>query len=184
LKDNRGRKITEGEEKQEGEAKKNNVYKKAIGLVFWNVAGVKSKDRDFWDYLEKFYVIGLCETWIDEREWGSLKLRLSKRFVWKCRYAVRAKKKGRAKEGIITGVKKGIEEIKAIDGIQEKRLRLEGPVWRIISVYNNSSIKSKRREIEEMLGDLEEEILCIGGDFNARIGKEEKKIEGEEDEES
>jgi len=44
------------------------VYKKAIGLVFWNVAGVKSKDRDFWDYLEKFDVIGLCETWIEERE--------------------------------------------------------------------------------------------------------------------
>jgi len=25
--------------------------------------------------------------------------------------------------------------------------------------------------------------LCIGGDFNAKIGKEGKKIEGEEDEE-
>jgi len=45
-------------------------------------------------------------------------------------------------------------------------------------------MKSKRKGIEEMLGDLEEEILCIGGDFNARIGKEGKRIEGEEDEES
>jgi len=45
-------------------------------------------------------------------------------------------------------------------------------------------MKSKRREIEEILGDLEEEILCIGGDFNARIRKGGKKIEGEEDEES
>jgi len=43
-------------------------------------------------------------------------------------------------------------------------------------------MKSKRREIEEMLGDLEE-VLCIGGDFNAKIGKEGKRIEGEEDEE-
>jgi len=44
LKDNRGRKITEEKGKkegEEGEARKNNVYKKAIGLVFWNVAGVK-----------------------------------------------------------------------------------------------------------------------------------------------
>jgi len=39
-----------------------------------------------------------------------LKLRLSKRFVWKCQYAVRAQKKGRAKGGIITGVRKGINE--------------------------------------------------------------------------
>jgi len=173
LKDSRGRKITEGEGRKEGEereTRKNSMYK-AIGLVFWNVAGIQNKDRDFWDYLEKFDVIGLCETWIEEREWGSLKLRLSKRFVWKCQYAVRTKNKSRAKGGIITAVRKGIEEInveetKAINGIkriQERRMRLEGRLWRIISVYNNSSMKNKKREIEEILGDLEEEILCIGG---------------------
>jgi len=44
-------------------------------------------------------------------------------------------------------------------------------------------MKSKRREIEDILGDLEEEILCIGRDFNARIGKEGKRIEGKKDEE-
>jgi len=133
LKDSRGRKITEREGKkegEEGETRKNSMYK-AIGLVFWNVAGIKNKDRDFWDYLEKFAVIGLCETWIEEKEWGSLKLRLSKRFVWKCQYVVRVKKKGRAKGGIITGIRKGTEEInveetKAINGIQERRVRLEG----------------------------------------------------------
>jgi len=152
------------EEEEKGEARKNNEYKKAIRIVFWNITRVKRKDRDFWDYLGKFDVIGLCETWIEEREWGSLKLRLSKRFVWKCQYAVRVKRKGRARRGIITGIRKEIEEInveemKAIDGIQERRLRLEGRLWRIISIYNNNSMKSKRREIKEMLGDLEEEIL-------------------------
>jgi len=106
-----------------------------------------------------------------------LKLRLSKRFVWKCQYAVRIKKKGRVRGGIITGARKGMEEInveemKAINRIQERRLRLEGRFWRIISIYNNSSMKSERREIEEMLGD-----------FNARIGKQGKRIEEEEDEE-
>jgi len=110
----------------------------------------------------------LCETWIKERGWESLKVRLSKNFVWKCQYAVRVKRKDRARGGIITGVRKGIEEIsvkeiKAIDGIQERRMRLEGRLWRIITIYNNSSMKSKRKEIEDMLEDLEEEILCIGG---------------------
>jgi len=63
--------------------------------------------------------------------------------------------------------------MKAIDGIQERRLRLEGRLWKIILIYNNSSMKSKRREIEDMLGD-----------FNARIQKERKRIEGKKDKES
>jgi len=105
-----------------------------------------------------------------EERMGSLKLRLSKKFVWKCQYAVRIKRKGRARRGIITSVRKGIEEIsveeiKAINRIQERRLRLEGQLWRIKTIYNNNSMKNKRREIENMLGDLEEEILCIGGEF-------------------
>jgi len=32
-------------------------------------------------------------------------------------------------------------------------------------IHNNSSMKSKGREIEDMLEDLEEEMLCIGGGF-------------------
>jgi len=50
------------EEGEEGEARKNSEYKKTIGIMLWNIAGVKRKDRDFWDYLEKFDIIGLCET--------------------------------------------------------------------------------------------------------------------------
>jgi len=92
-----------GKEGEEGEARKNSEYKKVIGIVFWNITGVKRKDKDFWDYLEKFDVIGLCET-IEEKEWGNLKLKLSKKFVWKCQYAV-IKRKGRAKGEIITGVR-------------------------------------------------------------------------------
>jgi len=108
-----------------------------------------------------------------------LKLRLSKRFVSKYQYAVTVKKKGRARRGIIAGVRKGVEEInveemKAIDGIQERRLRLEGRFWRIISIYNNSSMKNKRREIEEMLRNLEKEILCIGGILMLEKGRREK----------
>jgi len=108
-----------------------------------------------------FDIIGLCEKWIEEREWGNLKLKLPIKFVWKCQYAVRIKRKGRARGGIITGVRQGIEEIsieeiKVIDGIQERRLRLEGRLWRIITIYNNSIMKSKRREIEDILKDLEE----------------------------
>jgi len=41
-----------------GWGSENNI-EKAIGIVFWNMVGLKRKDRDFWNYLEKFDVIGL-----------------------------------------------------------------------------------------------------------------------------
>jgi len=121
--------VTEGkgeEEGKKGETRKNNESKKTIEIIFWNIAGLKRKDRNFLDYLEKFDVIDMCETRIKERNWGSMKLSLPKNFIWKCQYAVRVKKKRRSKR-IITGVRKEIEEInikevKVMYGIQERRL--------------------------------------------------------------
>jgi len=37
-----------------GETGKNSKSKKTIGIVFWNIAELKRKDRDFWDYLERY----------------------------------------------------------------------------------------------------------------------------------
>lgn len=52
------------------------------------------------------------------------------------------KKKGRAKGGIITGVRRGIEKIDSVgnivedvNSVQERRLRIEGKIWRIITLY-------------------------------------------------
>jgi len=75
-----------------------------------------------------------------------------------------------------------VEKVKAIDRILERRLRLEGRIWRTIMIYNNSSMNIKKAVIEDMLEDSEEEMLCIGEDFNSIIGKEGKRIKGKEDE--
>ncbi|XP_024884581.1 trichohyalin-like [Temnothorax curvispinosus] len=157
-------------------------------MIFWNVAGLKKKDREFWEYIEGFDIIGLCETWVEEKEWERMKRNMSKKFEWKCQYAIREKCKGRAKGGIITGIRKEIEEIDIkeavfVNGMQERRLRVEGEIWRIITVYNGEKMRTLRRELEEMIEEREEEILCIGGDFNARIGGEGKNYEGDNDEE-
>ncbi|TGZ52780.1 Uncharacterized protein DBV15_11272 [Temnothorax longispinosus] len=113
---------------------------------------------------------------------------MSKKFVWKCQYAIREKSKGRTKRGIITGVRKGIEEIgnneiESVNGIQERMLREEGEIWRIITVYNGEKMKTLRRRLEEIVEEREEEILCIGEDFNAKIGEEGKNYEGDNDRE-
>ncbi|KMQ86341.1 hypothetical protein RF55_14685, partial [Lasius niger] len=124
-----------------------------VKIVFWNVAGLKRKDREFWNFIESFDIIGLSETWIEERGWEIIKRSLSKRFSWKCQYAIREKKKGRAKGGIITGIRKGLDEISGeevidVNGIQERRLRIEGRTWKIIMLYNDGKMKDKRKELE------------------------------------
>lgn len=59
---------------------------------------------------------------------------------WKCQPAGRESKKGRARGGIITGVRKEIEEReigeKEIEGIQERELIIDKERWRIITLYN------------------------------------------------
>lgn len=64
--------------------------------------------------------------------------------------------------------------------MQERRLRVEGEIWRILTVYNGIGIKSLKKALENKIGELEEGILCIGGDFNARLGTERGRWEGDE----
>lgn len=50
-------------------------------------------------------------------------------------------------------------------------------------MYNDGKMKEKKKELEGKVRELEEEMLCIGGDFNARIGKEGKRFEESEEKE-
>lgn len=103
-------------------------------MVFWNVAGVSNKDKDFWNYIRNFEFVGLTETWVEEKGWERLKSRLPIGFEWKCQYAIREKKKDRAMGGIITGVKREWvskkterEEI----NIVERRMKVGNNDWRV-----------------------------------------------------
>ncbi|KAJ3628659.1 hypothetical protein MTP99_015955 [Tenebrio molitor] len=75
-------------------------------IVFWNVAGIKNKENEFWKYLGEFDVVGLVETWVEGKGWQRLERRMPREFEWKCQYAERESKKRRAKGGIIMGVKR------------------------------------------------------------------------------
>lgn len=171
----RGRK--EGGALQRKREDKNNIKRTdEMKIVFWNVAGLKKKDREFWKYMEGFDVVGLCKTWIEEKDWKGIEKKLLKAFKWCNQCAVKEKEKGRAKGGILTGVRKSLEEIEATDlnvnGVQERRVRVEGDLWRIVTGYNGVKMKEIKKAIEKKIGELEEGVLCIGGDFNARIGNE------------
>lgn len=85
----------------------------------------------------------------------------------------REKSRGRACGGLITGVKWNITEIEVEEkfrSLQERRVIIQGKIWRIITVYSKD-MKKTRSNIEEMVEATEEERLIIGGDFNARTEK-------------
>lgn len=46
------------------------------------MADMKKKRKKFWEYIERFDVIGLCETWIEEKEWERIRSKLSNNFTW------------------------------------------------------------------------------------------------------
>lgn len=47
-------------EKKRGN-KKGDV-KREMKVIFWNVAGLRNKDKGFWDFVREFDVVGLPET--------------------------------------------------------------------------------------------------------------------------
>ncbi|XP_026827641.1 vicilin-like seed storage protein At2g18540 [Ooceraea biroi] len=75
---------------------------KEIKVIFWNTAGIARKDKDFWEYVRKFKIVNLTETWNKMEAW------MPKEFKWEIQYATRDKKKGRGSGGMIVGVKKNI----------------------------------------------------------------------------
>lgn len=54
--------------------------KRGWRVVFWNVAGLQCKNRDFWQRIREWDVIILMETWVEEKGWEKLKNRLPKEF--------------------------------------------------------------------------------------------------------
>ncbi|KAF5280935.1 hypothetical protein FQR65_LT14922 [Abscondita terminalis] len=65
-------------------------------------------------------MVGMTETWMEEKEWEQWKDSMPEEFEWQIKYAKR--KEGRAKGGIIVGVRKewgimGRRQEKEIEGL-------------------------------------------------------------------
>lgn len=69
-------------------------------IGFWNVARVRGKDKNFWERVKKWDVIGLVETWVKEKKWKQWERKVLKKFKWSIQRARKKEKKGRAKGGI------------------------------------------------------------------------------------
>ncbi|XP_024872051.1 myosin-3-like [Temnothorax curvispinosus] len=151
------------------------------------------KNRDFWDYVKKFDIVNLTETWIEEKGWKKIEHLLPTDFNWEIQYAKRDKKKGRGSGGMITGIRKAIKKEsvqKDSQGIISCNVQIGKEKWRIISIYNREGKKALLEEMEELTENKGHRKTIIGGDFNAQTaekggilwnGEEEDRIRKSKD---
>jgi len=168
-----------GEGDRDRDKGKRKLGDKIRKVLFWNVAGGGNKDKEFWKYIRSFDIINLCETWINEKGWESLKERLPVSHEWGCSFASRKGSRGRAKGGFLVGKKMEGDKRGSKLNIRKEN---EEMVWcnmyigkeslDIIMVYGGKERgKLGDRKIEEFIGKEDLGSVIIGGDFNIRIGE-------------
>lgn len=37
-------------------------------ILFWNVVEIKNKDEEFWEFIKEHEIVGLTETWLEDKE--------------------------------------------------------------------------------------------------------------------
>ena len=107
-----------------------------------------------------------------------------KGFDWNCQTAKREKKTGRAREGIIR-IKEGwerIEETKETDGLVDRKVKIGKEKWNIYTAYSNKELGRLATKPGEKLGQAKKGVVIIGGDINARIGREGMLYNGNREE--
>ena len=147
-----------------------------VKICFWNVAGLQNKDIDFWNYVGTMDVLAMTETWIDEKSGEKFYSKLPKEFKWEWEAAIKEKKKGRAKGGILIGVRKSLEEIVNEDesgqSVLQRKILINDEIWRIVVGYRSENDKDMWGKIEKITEEKGDDArIIVGGDFNARTGE-------------
>ncbi|XP_067206638.1 uncharacterized protein [Linepithema humile] len=132
----------------------------------------------------------LVETWMDRKGWKKIRERLSQGYEWGVQLAKRKCKKGRGIGGMVMGIKKELWEkgsrieVKR-EGMIVGRVNTGREKWKVIGVYvEEGGVERTLQGIEEWIGEREGGVReIIGGDFNARTGREGGGVRGEEEEE-
>lgn len=145
----------DGKEEEEG-----GEEEKRWRIGFWNVAGLRNKDEDFWAGLRKWEVIVLQETWMNEKGWRGIKGKLPRGYVWWLQWAEKKNRIGRAMGGMVMGIKREIvEKGKRIEtgkeGMIVGRVKVGEQSWRVVGVYVNGNMEETLRGVERWVKERE-----------------------------
>ena len=140
-----------------------------------------SKIKEIEEYINKFELIIMSETWIEKKDRQTAENLLPKNYIWIWTDASRINIKGRAIAGIIVGIKKPTEYRNAWNCtenfIAAVEVKVNNEWWKIIAVYNRSGLSIMKHIIEEQLEDSKDMKCVLVGDINGRIGNLGGKFE-------
>jgi hypothetical protein len=56
-----------------GRAEAKKITKTAkMRVLYWKVGGLRKKEAKFWEYVRQLEIVGLVETWVEERSWEKI----------------------------------------------------------------------------------------------------------------
>ncbi len=159
----------------------------SLKILAWNVSGIKNKLSNFWEYIKKFEIVVLIETWVEGKEWKGWEKKLPKEYDWGRLDAQRIHVKGRAAGGILVGIRKELDmekQAKFVASAQTIRWsgRIEDQQWNLLAVYNREGWEKLAPEIRDQMGREEEkenEVWVVVEDMNARIAEQGIVIGGD-----
>lgn len=127
-----------------------------INVISWNIAGIKN----LWlsqDFLCKFDVVILQETWVDQKKQTNLLKRLNKNnkdHEWFAKPAIKTHVKGRGSGGHLVGIKRSISgEWQVASWERGLILKKTGPKEKavIITIYNNVGVAKVKDELKNLV---------------------------------
>ena len=79
------------EKKEKVKKRRIQEREKEVKVLFWNVSGIKKKDRGFWEYVESCDIVGLTETGVEEKKWERVKSKFPMGFRWERQGTIKEK---------------------------------------------------------------------------------------------
>lgn len=120
---------------------------------------------------------------MEEKGWKKWREWLSRGYKWGIQYAKRRSTKVRAMGRTVMGIKRGAKKGKEIEvreeGVIVGDIKWKREKWRVVGVYVGGEIEESLQRIEKWEEREGKRKVLVGGDFNARIGKEGGRVEEE-----
>ncbi|XP_063921158.1 golgin subfamily A member 6-like protein 7 [Zophobas morio] len=150
------------------------------------VERLRKKEKEFWDYVEKFDVMGLTETWVQRENWKKLEETLPQEYMSR---GDKGQEKREKSGGILMGIRKEMQELEKGNnnkhGLMKNVIQLNNNRWEIITVYSKKMEETKiniEKETKDKANNKEGKILWeITEEMGWEIlnGKKERDEEGE-----